>query len=178
MLARSQNAEAVVRSLRRHLAAILAAPADTTGCFRLGAIVRDDDVVLIDPLLLQAQPIVERRYQRSSVELVDSPFVAINRDGRLEMEPAERNDLMPVESDRGHIGIDQATGPVTGLVWRAAPESTEPTPGQIAHAFASVSMADSIEDRLDAAITASQHVPVRLARPDEKGSLLRAVVQS
>lgn len=173
VLARSTERSAVVRALLRHLAALAAPQQPSTQRVGMSAFSNSAGVVMIDSRLLNAQPPIERALTRSGLEVVDSPFLEVAIDGDPTVSAIAAGEPASSQTDDGHAHPASIGGPVKGFLWAASPDAAEVTPGQVAHALASVARTGTHADRLDFGIAWCEKVPVYLVVPSDKGSVLR-----
>jgi hypothetical protein len=171
VLARSVDRMPVVRALLRHLSALAAQKGPNAVRLGLRALGGPGGYVLVEPDLLRYKPPIERRLDRLGLRVVDSVFVEVAEGAPFLCSIATEQPSL-ASADCGHVDASLAAGPVRSVLWPASLDATEPTPGQVAHAFARVARSGSTEERLDFAIDWSKRVSLRLVSPDRGEDIL------
>lgn len=116
VLARVASVEEGVAVLLGHLAAFLPPP-DGTVRIRARAVLRDDGTAALAAFpLVHDKPLIERRLQQRSLQLVDRLVVDLDQSLRLHLSPMPWSGLGHLPVPAGHMSAPTGLIPVTSVV--------------------------------------------------------------
>ena len=178
-IVRSRRAGVVATVLRRHLDALIGgAQHECRGRLGLRAILGPTGAALVDPTLLTAQPVIERRFSAESLRIVDSPYVDLaTQPDSVALLPVPRSGFSSDDPIPGHASNPPGETVVKALLWRGLPGGAEPSTAQEAHALAGVTRAGSRHDRIELAVELAERIPTIFVDATQPSSLVAAAAE-